>query len=121
MGAAMRLRRIPDAAGPRLSASEVDYASEAKVREEEARKSALAIHDKATERAADARARLLELLPKDDAARERIAAAVDAHARAQCWLREAAQAVCDICDFADNGRAAGVIWETPLAQEADRG
>ena len=114
MGAAMRLRRIPDAAGPRLSASEVDYASEAKVREEEARKSALAIHDKATERAADARARLLELLPKDDAARERIAAAVDAHTRAQCWLRESAQGVVDILELDDNGRALGISWETPI-------
>ena len=108
------LPTVRDLIGSPLSASEVEYASEAEAREEEARKSALAIHDKAAERAATARARLLELLPKDDAARERIAAAVDAHTRAQCWLRESAQGVCDILDLSDNGRALGISWETPI-------
>lgn len=113
-----RLDPAPELAGA-LSPAELAFADEANARtdEDSARVSALTIHGKAVQRARDARARLVESLDKP----ETLLAAIDAHARAQCWLREAAQAVCDICDFADNGRAAGVIWETPIAAEVGRG
>lgn len=113
-----RFDPAPELAG-RLSPAEMAFADEANARtdEDSARVSALTIHGKAVQRARDARMALLQALTTG----QRVHEAVDAHARAQCWLREAAQAVCDICDFPDNGRAAGVVWETPLAQEADRG
>lgn len=113
-----RLDAAPELAGA-LSPAELAFADEANARTDEdaARVSALTIHGKAVQRARDARMALLQALTTG----QRVHEAVDAHARAQCWLREAAQAVCDICDFADNGRAAGVIWQTPLATEARNG
>lgn len=115
MRAAALLPRIPDMIGSPLSASERDYADEAEAREREARKSALAIHDHAAERAQFARTRLLAMLPKGNAMEfAKIAAAIDAHARAQSALRESAQGVCDILELPDFGKAAGVTWETPL-------
>lgn len=103
----------------RLSPAEIDFADEANSRtdEEASRVSALNIHGKAVQRAKEARARLVEAIDQ----KAPLEAAIDAHTRAQCWLREAAQSVVDICDFADNGRGAGVIWETPLATEARNG
>lgn len=105
----------------RLSPAEIDFVPEALSREsheEEARRSALAIHEKAVQRARDAREAVLEIAcghdPKRVEACGDLAKAIDAHARAQCWLREAAQAVCDICELQHNGRSAGVVWETPL-------
>lgn len=104
-----------------LSPAEIAFAPEALARdshEEAARRSALAIHAKAVDRAVHAREALREIAcghdPRSVKSCGDLAKAVDAHARAQCWLREAAQAVCDICEFEDNGRAAGVVWETPL-------
>ena len=104
---------------------EADYA------EAESRRSALAIHEKAVIRAHEARVRLQVILDAgiptrpikgdpDAAERLKAAQAIDAFARSQCWLREAAQAVCDICEFDDNGKAAGVVWETPLAMGVRR-
>ena len=115
-----------------LSRSERESIHEADFAEAEARRSALEIHAKAVERAKDARARVLAILDAgiptkplkgDPDARERdaVAKAIDAFARSQCWLREAAQSVVDICEYDDNGKAAGVIWETPLATEARNG
>lgn len=112
--------RTPELNGT-LSPAEIDFAPEALSRqshEEDVRRSALAIHEKAVDRARHAREALLEIAcghdPKSPESCGALAKAVDAHARAQCWLREAAQAVCDICELQHNGRSAGVIWETPL-------
>lgn len=107
-----------------LSQDERRFAPEAEAREREAqaledsaRYSAQEIHEKATQRAVDARERLKERIGaafKDDAQRAAAFVAIDAHARAQCWLRDSAQGVCDAFDMADNGKAAGIVWETPL-------
>lgn len=113
-----RFDPAPELAG-RLSPAEMAFADEANARadEDSARVSALTIHGKAVQRARDARARLVEAIEQ----KAPLAAPIDAHTRAQCWLREAAQAVVDICEFPDNGRAAGVIWETPLSTGARNG
>lgn len=101
--------------GGHLAIEEIMSTAQSDFAEAESRRSALAIHAKAVDRARDARARVIAHLHADlPAGSHLILAAIDAHARAQCWLREAAQAVCDICEFTDNGKAAGVIWETPL-------
>lgn len=114
---------VPELAG-HLSPGEIDYLPEAAAREREAkaledsaRYSAQEIHEKATQRAVDARERLKERIGaafKDDAQRAAAFVAIDAHARAQCWLRDSAQGVCDAFDMVDNGKAAGIVWETPL-------
>lgn len=114
--------------GPRLSAPEHLAQPENDFLESESRRSALAIHEKAVIRAHEARVRLEVILDAgiptrpikgdpDAGERLKVAQAIDAFARSQCWLREAAQAVCDICEFTDNGKSAGVVWETPLATE----
>lgn len=108
-----------------LSRSERATIHEADFAEAESRRSALAIHEKAVIRAHDARVRLELILDAgiptkpikgdpDAGERLKVAQAIDAFARSQCWLREAAQAVCDISEFDDDGKAAGVVWETPL-------
>lgn len=47
----------------------------------------------------------------------RLFRAIDRHVMAQCWLREAAQGVVDAFDYDDNGRAAGIVWSTPIGAE----
>lgn len=108
-----------------LSRSERATIHEADFAEAESRRSALQIHEKAVIRAHEARVRLELILDAgiptkpikgdpDAGERKDVANAITAFARSQCWLREAAQAVVDICEYDDNGKAAGVVWETPL-------
>ena len=121
---------LPEVRGA-LSRAERESVHEADFAESESRRSALAIHAKAVDRAHEARVRLQVILDAgiptrpikgdpDAGERLKVAQAIDAFARSQCWLREAAQAVCDICEFDDNGKAAGVVWETPLAMGVRR-
>lgn len=115
---------LPEVRGD-LSRAERETVHEADYAEAESRRSALAIHEKAVIRAHEARVRLQLILDAgiptkpikgdpDAGERAKVAQAIDAFARSQCWLREAAQSVVDICEYDDDGKAAGVVWETPL-------
>ena len=115
---------LPEVRGD-LSRAERETVHEADYAEAESRRSALAIHAKAVDRANFARSNVLAILDAgiptkpikgdpDAGERAKVAQAIDAFARSQCWLREAAQSVVDICEYDDDGKAAGVVWETPL-------
>ena len=112
-----------------LSQSEAAFAAEARLRapapvvDQHVRDGAMAIYHSALRRAElmldelrDATVGGFAMV--DVAEFAKIARAIDRHVMAQCWLREAAQGVVDAFDYDDNGRAAGIVWSTPIGAGA---